>query len=217
MKPQRQREGVERGRGEVVARLGVGFHLRRPMIRLFLAGIAVALCGLLTPAGPSQADDLDRMRYHNRAFQVVDVVDGDTVDVGARDGRFPSTRVRLWGVDTPEVAGSRDGEMHFGREASAFTREALRGKSVRLQLSPDRTRDVYGRLLAYVVIEPGGACLNELLVETGYAYADGRFRHHYTSRYEGLERWAKKHRLGLWEGVTFEGMPGWRRRMEASR
>ena len=62
------------------------------------------------------------------AAQVVErVVDGDTIVVRGVG------RVRLIGVDTPEtVAPGRPVEF-FGREASAFTKRLLEGRSVRLE------------------------------------------------------------------------------------
>ena len=45
----------------------------------------------------------DPEKYNGETFRVVRVVDGDTLDVAVRDtvaGRS-TTRIRLWGVDTP--------------------------------------------------------------------------------------------------------------------
>ncbi|MEK7756378.1 MAG: hypothetical protein AAB385_04120, partial [Planctomycetota bacterium] len=62
-----------------------------------------------TVQGPIQGGD--RSRYHDRTFHVVYVVDGDTIDIDAPDADKPKTRVRLWGVDTPELARSGRPEM----------------------------------------------------------------------------------------------------------
>ena len=62
------------------------------------------------------------------------MIDGDTIQV-----RFEgkSYTVRLIGVDTPETKHPTKAVQYFGREASAFTKAALEGKTVLLQ--KDRT------------------------------------------------------------------------------
>ena len=156
----------------------------------------------------------DYTRYHDRIFTVVNVVDGDTFDINAPDGEHQTTRIRLWGVDTPEVSGSKAGEMHFGPEASAFAKRTLSGKPVRIELSPTKTRGLYGRLLAYVHLVPEGDSFNELLLEDGYAYADWRFAHPLKRQYKTLEKRARRRGVGLWAEVTLEDKPAWRQRME---
>jgi micrococcal nuclease len=74
-------------------------------------------------------------------------------------------KVRLIGVDTPEVFGKTQ---CFGHAASAFTERVLPpGARVRYRLGTD-PRDRYGRALAYVYLEDG-RMFNELLAERGYA------------------------------------------------
>jgi micrococcal nuclease len=57
------------------------------------------------------------------------VVDGDTVDV-IFDGKI--LRVRLIGIDTPEIVDPRKPVECFGREASARAHELLDGQTVLL-------------------------------------------------------------------------------------
>ena len=74
-------------------------------------------------------------------------------------------KVRLIGVDTPEVYG---GVECYGREASAFVERTVPlGSEVRYRLGVDE-RDRYGRALAYVWLRDG-RFLNRLLVARGYA------------------------------------------------
>jgi micrococcal nuclease len=74
-------------------------------------------------------------------------------------------KVRLIGIDTPEVYG---GAECFGREASAFVERSVPlGTEVRYRLGVDE-RDRYGRALAYVWLRDG-RLLNRLLVARGYA------------------------------------------------
>jgi micrococcal nuclease len=156
-------------------------------------------------------------RYHDRVFTIVKVVDGDTVDVDVPDGRHRSTRIRLRGVDTPEVAEAPTGEMYWGDQASRFARITLDGRSVRLDLIEGDTRDKYGRLLAYVYLGESGEMFNEMLLRRGHAYADTRFEHPLRDRFVELESEARAAGVGLWRDVTVNQMPGWRQRREHRR
>jgi len=161
---------------------------------------------------PNKAQD--QARYHDRDFKVHRVVDGDTLDITARDGPHVTTRVRLLGVDTPEVAGGKLGEMHFGPEAAAFAEKRLKGRTIHVVLAPGDTRDKFSRLLAYVFVRRGGPMFNEELITGGFAYADRRFDHPYKYRFETLEERARREGRGLWADVSIEDMPPWRRRFQ---
>jgi len=125
-----------------------------------LAFAAVAGCAPpATPADPSLA--------------VVDrVLDGDTIDVMI-GGKHE--RVRLIGIDTPEIAHPSSGNRPandaecFGDEAKAFTQSLLApGTQVRLERDVV-PRDDYGRLLAYVHTVDGETFVNLELAVQGYA------------------------------------------------
>lgn len=121
----------------------------------FLTALALAGCGSNaetdtgSPAPPANAP----------ATTVERVSDGDTIRLTGLG------RVRLIGVDTPEVFGHVE---CFGRAASDFVKRLLpRGTRVRFRLGVDE-RDRFGRLLAYVWLADG-RMLNVLLAERGYA------------------------------------------------
>jgi len=149
--------------------------------------------GLLVEA----RDDL--ARYDGRWFTVLRVVDGDTLEVDAPDGGEAFTRVRLWGVDTPEAARRdppRSAEP-FAQEATDLTRELAQSRRVRLVLEPHRLRGDYGRLLAFVELADG-TLLNESLISAGLSRADDRWSHRYVQRFADVEREAKAAKRGLW-------------------
>jgi micrococcal nuclease len=104
-------------------------------------------------------------------------------------------KVRLIGVDTPEVYGQAE---CYGREASAFVRRLLPlGARVRYSLGTE-DRDRYGRALAYVYTGDG-RFLNLLLVQRGYAQPltippNDRF----AGRFVAAARRARARRVGLW-------------------
>ena len=103
---------------------------------------------------------------------VLAVIDGDTIDVTIA-GR--TERVRLLGIDTPEIAHDAftgrpaNHAECLGDEASALTGRLIpAGTTVRLERDIVG-RDDYGRLLAYVYRTNDGLFVNEHLVRTGLA------------------------------------------------
>jgi hypothetical protein len=105
---------------------------------------------------------------------VVAVIDGDTIDVS--DGE----RVRLIGIDTPEV-----GQCGYG-DAAAVLRQLVGGRAVSLVPGASDDRDRYGRLLRYV--EANGVDVNLMMLLSGRAIArydsrDGYGRHPRESAY----------------------------------
>jgi len=137
----------------------------------------------------------------------VRVVDGDTLVVRLADGR--STRVRLIGIDTPELHPSdkltRDAQRSgkdaaaiqaLGARASAFTKKHLTGRHV--EMERDTTAlDRYGRTLAYVWV--GGELYNLVIVREGYA---GLLtippNVKYAQTLSACHRTAREARRGLW-------------------
>jgi micrococcal nuclease len=182
------------------------------MAFVVMAMAAAVVCDRSTHS-TGQGDD--QSRYHDRTFRVARVIDGDTLDIEVPDGDKPVTRIRLWGVDTPEAARAGKEKMHFASEATEFARQTLEGRSVHVVLSPESTRGKYGRLLAYVYLERGGRMFNEMLIEEGYAYADLRFKHNYFKQFKDIEKRARGQERGLWADVTLDQMPEWKQRFEA--
>jgi len=158
----------------------------------------------------------DMRTYHGKSFKVTNVVDGDTLDIGIGDEVLGKsvTRIRLWGVDTPETVKPNTPKQHFGPEASRFTRDFCLGahKTVQLELVKDRdTRDKYGRLLAYVSLrseaDKGPVCLNAELIRKGYGYCDPRFAHPRKSEFRDLQHRARQSGVGLWADASDEDLP----------
>jgi endonuclease YncB( thermonuclease family) len=164
------------------------------------------------PKSEEQTIGYDLEKYHKKAFTVVRVVDGDTIDIDIPGGQEEETRIRLLGIDAPETKGEERGVIYFGPEATEYAKKLVFGKHVTVYLEEHRTRGKYGRLLAYVQL-PDGRFLNEVLVSEGFAYADLRFRHSLYHRYEQLEASARRHKKGLWEKVSREQLPEWLQRM----
>lgn len=139
--------------------------------------------------------------------KVVNVVDGDTVDVNLNGEEY---RLRFIGVDTPETKHPSKPVEFFGKEASEFTKYSLLNKTVYLEKDVSDT-DRYGRLLRYIwLVQPTKALtddeinllqFNSILVKGGYANnypypPDVKYNKYYTE----LEKYAKNNNLGLWRG-----------------
>jgi micrococcal nuclease len=140
---------------------------------------------------------------------VVEVVDGDTVDIRYDNGTTDT--VRLLGVDTPEVyvendpaefEGVPDSEagrdcLHAeGENASAYLTDRIEGEQVRLQFDDEADRrGSFGRLLAYIV--EGGENVNYRLVSQGYARVyDSTFTRE--NSFYSAEQAARNGQVGLW-------------------
>jgi micrococcal nuclease len=173
-----------------------------PAVRL--AGLIALLLPVLLAAAGCAAEtavtrpwetvwsDYPELRGKTAEETVVErVVDGDTFVT--REG----SRVRLIGVNTPEITGSAE---FYGEEAAAYTKRMLTGKTVWMFKDVSET-DRYGRLLRFVFIPGDGIMFNERLVREGYANAatyppDVSL----ADRFREAEREARTAGTGLWGG-----------------
>ena len=146
--------------------------------------------------GRRSGNDLDR--YQNCVCTVVRVAEPGILEVDTPDGPRAATCVRLWGVNAPSARGTSSAEAAAWPDGFSIAGRELLGHRVRFELSPTRTRDPEGRLLAYVYLVPEGECVNELLLGGGWARADARWPHPFAERYRTLEARAKRRGAGLW-------------------
>lgn len=171
---------------------------RRWTIRLLVVAILIVVC--VADHRSWLLHSSEWQQYHKRDFNVVAVIDGDTIDVASPGGGEP-LRVRLWGIDTPETAKPFLDEPTpaepLAEEAMALTRKLCLGQTVRLYLERHELRGKYGRLLAHVEL-PDGSVLNEHLLIAGLARFESRFDHSRFDRYELLEQQARYDHAGLW-------------------
>ena len=191
---------------------------RRKIIIFGCIFLAAAIVWLDRQAGrhirekldPPPISDVDK--FDGKIFKVVNVVDGDTIDIDIADGKYKHTRIRLLGVDTPETKGPRYPEMYYGSQASKFVKELVLGKNVTVVIDTVADqRDKYRRLLAYIELDDG-RCLNEQIVMQGFGYVDLRFAHSHFDKYEQLQNDAIKAKAGLWKEVKKDQFPKWLQR-----
>ena len=161
--------------------------LTRPLQpRAKLIGLSILIAGLASLITSAQLDPI--------MAQVERVIDGDPIQVRIEGKSFT---VRLMGVDTPETKHPTKAVQYFGREATAFTKAHLEGKTVALE--KDRTGDTVdrtGRLLRYVRLD--GDNFNARLIREGSAHAYRRFAFSKRKEFIGLEEQAKRRGIGLW-------------------
>ncbi|NLC70567.1 MAG: hypothetical protein GX751_04315 [Desulfuromonadaceae bacterium] len=131
------------------------------------------------------------------------IYDGDTLRV---DGLG---KIRLLGIDTPEMAASERDNFYLrlgvsrktirrtARDALHFNIRHLKGKQVTL-VPGNPQRDDYGRLLAYVYL-PDGRMVNLMLIENGLATVFRRYAFDNKECFLEAERKAREDRQGMWK------------------
>lgn len=120
------------------------------------------------------------------------VLDGDTFEL--MDG----TKVRLKGVDAPEVAHEGKGKAKFwSAEATAALEAMVKDKPIYLVGREDE-KDEYGRRLAYVYVGDGVLVQREL-VRHGHGKALLHYEFLFEKEFADLERAAAKRGEGLWQ------------------
>ncbi len=138
------------------------------------------------------------------------VLDGDTVDVAGVG------RVRLLGIDAPEISHGYDTAAPFAREAKERLASMVLNRWVRLEQEGERL-DVYNRRLAYLIREDG-VFVNAALVREGLARVIARVPLSRLAELQRAEAEAQAFRRGMW-GATPQ-LPlttGYTRRLGAAK
>jgi micrococcal nuclease len=170
---------------------------RRRSVLLALVLLAGCSHSASTETSLSERATASTHPAHAQPATVTHISDGDTITLSGVG------KVRLIGIDTPEVFGHTE---CFGRVASAFTKRVLRvGTRVQYRVGVE-PRDRYGRALAYVWLDDG-RMFNALLAERGYATpmtippnVD------YAARFVAAARRAREAGRGLWSASTCNGV-----------
>ena len=157
---------------------------------------------LLVPTFSFSQDDKS-----GHIYTVVRIIDGDTVEL-LMD--VATVKVRLIGVDTPETVHPHKPVEYYGKEASTFTRNLLRGEQVFVEFGEGSRRDKYGRLLAYLYRATDSLFVNQEIIRQGYGHAYTRYPFKYMQQFREYERLARESGRGLWRQAqprNFEQFP----------
>ncbi len=138
--------------------------------------------------------------YPQDAGVVSAVYDGDTIKVRFKSGL--QRKVRLIGIDAPEIDDEREEVQFRGYMAKRFAFFHLYKKEVRLSYDWE-LEDAYNRLLAYVWTEEG--LFNDFILHEGFASAFLKFpfRKDYQERFKKSEKFARENRKGFWRVGNF--------------
>ena len=167
--------------------------------------ITIALSGVVAMQTPAPAPRITR----SDPVLVRAVIDGDTIDVSTIG------RVRLLGIDAPEVGRGYDTSAPFGREARQRLTTLLLRRWVRLEFE-GTPLDVYNRHLAYVMTEDG-QFVNALLVREGLARVSARVPLTRLRELQQAEAQAQEFRRGMWGRSPSIRPPSYTRRAKATR
>lgn len=158
--------------------------------------LGLAIITVLNLADPDRS--ASPVREGGEHGTVAYVVDGDTIAV-TRDGGTEAERVRLIGIDTPELRHGKEPDVCWAAEARDELRALLpEGTEVSLSADPSQPDvDKYGRLLRYV--DAGGVNVVRHQIQAGagpeYTYD---VPHVGQAEYRADEQRARAAGLGSW-------------------
>ena len=109
--------------------------------------------------------------------QIIGVTDGDTVtalvDLGF--GVWKHTKIRLYGINAPELHKGTSDDRAAGNASMEYLRKLILKKTVVVDTIKDKTGK-YGRMLAVIYYEKEHKdgkverfCVNELMIKAGHA------------------------------------------------
>ena len=160
------------------------------------------------------------MKYNAKApytvethWQIEEVLDGDSIIISHRFSKIQK-EIRLYGLDAPEIKINRkmkEDEEKSHLPAQILLQFGLQSLHFVLSVAPPKTAvtiiteqenyfDYWNRQLGYVVL-PGGVCLNELLLQNGYAKATNQYYCGKLAEYQTMNRQAQLNGVGIYSVV----------------
>jgi len=140
---------------------------------------------------------------------VTRVIDGDTVVTETSNGT--RLKVRLYGIDAPELARAGKPGQPFAPESTSYLSSLVLGKTVRLDIW---AIDRYRRMVAMIWLD--GRNVNKAMISAGMAEAYVEYLKHEPNRSQFLkaERKAKEKKVGIWSlGRKYERPTAYKNRL----
>ena len=158
--------------------------------------IAIIFFLLLTTTLLSQNPNFSYPYNFSKKVFVSRVIDGDTFVL------CDSQRVRMLGVDCPEISRQNKPAELFSKEASEKTKSLVVHKTVKLTFD-GKAFDIFGRLLAYVWMTDSkgkdSVFVQAELLKNGFARISYYTKEkRYYSLFYNLRNTARKKKLGIW-------------------
>ena len=153
----------------------------------FLFCLALALLLMAAPAGAAPVF----------SARVIKVVDGDSLNVEYAGQKI---KLRLWGIDAPEMRQA------YGKEARVWLAAMVNGRRIQAQA---KDIDIYHRLVVLVWVDD--QLVNEEMVRQGAAWVYPRYcREQICDGWRRLQDDARSAQRGLWGNA--KAIPPWEKR-----
>ena len=146
-------------------------------------------------------------------WQIEEVLDGDSIII---KNKFKNKRkvIRLYGLDAPEIklnSKIKSDEKKSHIPAELLIKLGFDALHYVLQVAPPKTSitiiteldnyyDRWNRQLAYVIL-PNNKCLNDLLLENGYAKVIQQYKCSRMAEFKAINEKAKIRKLGMYRVI----------------
>jgi len=148
------------------------------------------------PVSPTTSEIVSPPATIRESAMVAYVLDGDTIEIAG--GR----KVRLIGIDAPELNNKENNPECFASQSAHMTKQLLEGQTIELEKDKEDV-DQYGRLLRYVYSD--GVFINEFLLRQGYGTKMAiKPNTKYYLLFAEAEKEAKENKRGLWKNCFTE-------------
>lgn len=152
--------------------------------------------------------------YLETFYNVLEIKDADTLIVKHVFSK-EEKEIRLYGIDAPEIRINRklkeDEEkshlpasllIELGWEARNYLTNVLRIRDrITILTETKNAYDFYHRQLGYVILE-SGECLNELLLQNGYAKASRDYYCSKLAEYQLMNRTAQLNKIVIYARIS---------------
>ena len=176
---------------------------------LLVSVVSLALYYSVIFAPPTCASNQEHLRHRTLYCIVVKITDGDTVHCETREKS--KLKIRLYGIDAPEIPHGKIPGQPMGAESTAALRYKVFNKEVRIAVLDF---DKHKRIVAMLWL--GNRNINIEMVREGYAEAYREFlKNPYLSMFVEAERDAQTAKKGIWALAYYERPSAFKKRIRS--